>query len=110
MKKVLVMAVLLVAASFIAMSCGGNSQDKKAPVYPACESSDQCSDHGEVCVANKCVECAKCDDCKGKGPCMACTNNKCQKKADCCTTDKDCSGGKVCKAKPGRKEGTCLAK
>lgn len=109
MRKGLVLVLMLVAAvSFV--GCGKKGGEKKAPVYPACETAAHCAEKGEVCVGAKCVECGTAKDCAGKGPCMSCQNNACVKNASCCANDKDCKAGEMCRVKPKQKEGTCVAK
>ena len=110
MKKVFVLAMMVVATACF-VGCGKKGGEKKAPVYPACETTAHCAEKGEVCVGSKCVECGTSKDCAGKGPCMACQDNACTKKPNCCSTDKDCNQTtEMCRVKPKQKEGTCVAK
>jgi hypothetical protein len=107
MKKLFAVAVAVLAIGLLAVSCGGDKQTKKAPVYPACDSTENCSEKGEVCVDGMCKECGTNKDCAAKGACLQCAGNKCEPKANCCKSDADCPEGQKCKAKPGKKEGTC---
>ena len=108
MKKTFGLVVMVFAALMFVSACSSSDNGSKAPVYPACESNDNCASHGEFCVDGQCVECGTCNHCKDKGTCMTCKGNKCVAKDNCCTTDRDCTGGKKCKARPGKKEGTCM--
>jgi hypothetical protein len=105
MKRLLGLVVLVLAAVFV-VNCGGKTE-KSGPVYPACEAKADCADHGEVCVDKMCRECGKDGDCKSKGTCLACKDNKCVAKDNCCLTDKDCAEGLRCVVGAGKKDGTC---
>lgn len=105
MKRLFGLMVVLLAAGLLAVGCGGDKGAKKAPVYPACNTDEDCAEKGEFCVNKQCVECAKASHCKG--PCQDCKDNKCVRKENCCTGPKDCPPGLKCLIKPGKKEGTC---
>jgi len=108
MKRLIGLVMMLVAAGLLAASCGGGFDEKKAPVYPACDSDQNCSEKGEFCVNKQCVECGKDKHCKGT--CQGCKGNKCGPKENCCAGPQDCAQGQDCIVKPGKKEGTCGAR
>lgn len=106
MRRLFAMLAVLAFAASLAAGCGGDEK-KKGPVYPACETSKDCSDKGEYCYNGTCSECAKTKHCKKKGACLGCTDGKCTGKKNCCTNKDDCPAGSKCIVKPGKKEGTC---
>ncbi len=65
------------------------------PTYPNCESDEQCTERGEVCVQGKCQECATDGQCKEN---YTCQQNKCVPKGPECTSDAACGTGRICEA------------
>ena len=106
MKKIL--GLLFVALfALVVVGCGPKDEGDDTPTYPKCKTTAHCASKGEVCVSGTCVECGTDGDCAKAGTCMGCAGNKCVKKENCCSSDRDCSNGDVCRAKPGSKTGTC---
>lgn len=105
MKKLFGLLMMVLAVALLATACSSGGGEEESPVYPNCASNGDCAAKGEVCVDKVCRECGKESDCKN--PCTTCKANRCEAQANCCTTDKDCPEGQNCKAKPGKKEGTC---
>ena len=81
----MLLAGLAVAAG--AAGCPG-------PEYPNCKKDEDCKDHDEFCVKEKCVACRDAKDCK-KGE--ECKGGRCEKPEGACTTTSDCPGGEKCK-------------
>lgn len=69
------------------------------PTYPKCNSDENCSEKGEVCVQGQCRECATDQNCK---PGFVCDLNRCVPKPEC-TSDAACGAGRKCQG------GRCLA-
>lgn len=81
----------------------------KPPVYPACKKDKHCkAELGEKCIDKQCQECAKDEECAGKGAGFVCKEFHCQDPAaagkppgggeigDPCTSQPECTGGWAC--------------
>lgn len=66
-----------------------------APTYPNCNSDENCTERGEVCVQGSCQECATDANCKEGFRCEA---GKCTTGSAQCTSDDACGAGKICEA------------
>jgi hypothetical protein len=107
MKKLFWIVVLGIAVAFAAAGCKKDkdvSEEKAAPVYPACETDDNCKDHAQVCADGQCRQCKAKAQCKA---CETCKDFKCLAKENCCSGEIKCPEGLKCLTKPGRTEGTC---
>ncbi len=92
--RALGVVLLLAGAGVVLLGCPG-------PEYPNCKTDEDCKDHDEFCVKEKCVACRSSKDCK-KGE--ECKGGRCEKVAGACTTTSDCPGGEKCKDGVCKKE------
>ena len=94
------LSVLVAIALALAIAACGSK-----PKQPGCKVDKDCK-NGQVCAANKCVECTDDAQCpKGK----SCQANACVAKAQC-INDEQCPSGQVCQAgacKPCASDGEC---
>jgi peptidoglycan-associated lipoprotein len=85
-----VFVALAAIAMLVGLAIGCSDKSKK----PGCKTDKECKTKGQVCVANKCVECNENAQCPTGKRCEA---NACVSKPEC-ERDDQCSGGKVCQA------------
>ncbi len=92
----------------VGLLLGGLAMVGCGPKYPNCKTDKHCEERGEVCVNQRCVECATAEQCVAKtgDACMTCSGNRCSKIPGCCHNDMDCPGGRCWKAE-GAATGRC---
>lgn len=65
--------------------------------FPECSDDSDCTDEfNPFCINNTCVECIFSTDCDSRGSDYICVNYNCILDSDDCTSDDECSGGKIC--------------
>lgn len=65
------------------------------PTYPKCNSDENCTEKGEVCVQGQCQECQNDANCKTG---FVCQDFKCVPKPECTPAGNECGTGEKCKA------------
>ena len=92
--------ILLHTGLLIALLVGILIQQGCCPEYPACDTDEHCAEHEQICVDMMCRECKTDEACQekhGGDACFACTQkHACERRANCCVKDTECSGGAKC--------------